>query len=285
MKLNITSSVFIGIMVVLLLFVFLIYGYFRPYSVVQVLQQSIQENNVPVVDQYIDYPELKENFRRQVVEFYKEESLDNTEDLACDTVKTALDNEVIGLVIDQLLSLENLKLMYFGQTPKLFDAPKNIILNSDDLKLNEGTKQYLTLDSFAQTIKVINLDDGKSMTFIYRRYGLMDWRLSEIQMSNLENVVEFIKSKQADIHSELKVVCAVKAFTVKQPLPHVKNSPSEPKHNLNPYKQLKPDVYKDVLPRQVRNHLNSALVRACQLENKLRSHQGFSAPSRLCAEY
>ena len=283
MKLNIVSSLFIGIIVALLISAASIYSYFVPYSIVQELQQSIKENNALSADQYIDFTRVKESFRRQLLRSYKDNSFYQAEDEGCNTVSSVFKNEVIELALNQLISLENLRLMLSGQAPKLFDTSKSAMMNSADIKLNESTKQYLTIDTFAQTI---NLSNGQSMKFLYWRYGLMAWRLSEIHLSNLEAVVEFIKSKQVDTNTALKIICVVKAPpSVTQSLPQIKSSAREPKQLPNTLKEPKPTLGTELLPRHVRHHLTSALARACQLENSLRARQGFLVPSRLCTEY
>jgi hypothetical protein len=285
MKLNINNSIFMGIMVALLVSATFIYSYFRPYEAVETLEQALKENNALIVDQSIDYGAVKENLRRQLLRVIKQTSSEQTDDELCKTVKITLDHEIVDLVLDQWLSVDNLKKMFSGYAPSFSDASKDASTHIIGLALNEGAKHYLTLDTFEQSIKVINVGEAQTLSFIYRRSGFMAWRLVEIQWPRLESVLESIQSKQADIHRGLKSLCAVKAPVVTPVMPPVKKLINETKQTPQAHKPSKVLINTDAFSNEVGRHLNSALSRACQLENRIRSRQGSSAPSPLCAGY
>ncbi len=159
--------------------------YASPYIALHSIKAALDAKDSTALSQFVDFPELRENVKGQLMSSLASRlpGSGSDEEPALGGIGQAIGGMVVGAAVDQLVSPAGVMMMMrsgrFG--PRLPDAADAQAPDASKGS-REGRSRGLSVryQSFGQ-VRVFRKDDPAT-AFIFRRDGLIGWKLVNVDM-------------------------------------------------------------------------------------------------------
>lgn len=160
------------------LIVFCTWLYFTPHLAVSGMRSAAEARDVAKLNEYINYPSLKEslkaNFNAKLVSEVAKESGDNPFVVLGAAMVTAF----IDPMIDEFVSPENLSMLMRGERLEIIDRSVKRKSSASDV---ETAMYYESFNRFVVAVKAKGSAE-EPIGLIYTREGVFTWKLSALRL-------------------------------------------------------------------------------------------------------
>jgi len=165
--------------------------YATPYIALHNMQQAAQAKDAAALNEYIDYPAVKESLKLSMNSEMSKALLKNKTDSGMNAFATMFAAAFVNPMIDIVVTPENMAIMLQANMPKALDTndtstpnkstEKTLDLDRDDIITS---KHYQSFDKFVVTIAKKDHTD-LPFTFSLERNGLFNWKLKGLAIPQL----------------------------------------------------------------------------------------------------
>jgi hypothetical protein len=162
--------------------------YATPYIALHNMQQAAQALDSAVLNQYIDYPAVKESLKLSMNGEMSKALLKNKTDSGMNAFATMFASAFVNPMIDIIVTPENIAMMLQANTPKAIDTHDKSTPNQAEKPLNREDvithKHYQDFSHFIVTIAKTDHPD-LAFTFTFERHGLINWQLKSLAIPSM----------------------------------------------------------------------------------------------------
>lgn len=154
--------------------------YATPYIALHNMQQAAQAKDVTALNQYIDYPAVKESLKLSMNSEMSKALLKNKTDSGMNAFATMFAAAFVNPMIDIVVTPENMAMMLQADMPKAIDTNDKSTPNQADKPVDKADvvthKSYQDFNHFVVTLAKAD-HPALAFTFTFERNGLINWKL------------------------------------------------------------------------------------------------------------
>lgn len=157
--------------------------YFSPYIAVYSMKKAAEKKDTELMSRYVDYPLLRESLKAHFNAMLANEITKS--DNPFEALGTALGVAVINQIIDVFITPESIAMLVKGEEPQIGVFEKDQKPESLSEPEPKFSMSYKGLNQFVVEIKKKDSLE-KPIKFIYKRYGLISWKLFALRLPSLK---------------------------------------------------------------------------------------------------
>ena len=162
--------------------------YATPYIAVHNMQQAAQARDSVALNQYIDYPAVKESLKLSMNSEMNKVLLKNKTDSGMNAFATMFASAFVSPMIDIIVTPENIAMMLQADTPKAIDTDDKSTPNQAEKPVDRNDvishKSYQDFNHFVVTLAKAD-HPNSAFTFTFERHGLINWKLKGLAIPSL----------------------------------------------------------------------------------------------------
>ncbi len=161
--------------------------YATPYLAVNDMRNAAKARDATTLNQYIDYPAVKESLKQSLNSDMSKTLLKDKTDSGMNAFATMFASAFVNPLIDILVTPENMALMLQAEMPKALDTHDTSTPNENNNSKQDEliiSKHYQNFDHFVVTMAKKSHPD-LVFTFTLARIGLVNWQLKGLAVPQL----------------------------------------------------------------------------------------------------
>ena len=162
--------------------------YATPYIALHNMQQAAQAKDAAALNQYIDYPAVKESLKLSMNSEMSKALLKNKTDSGMNAFATMFASAFVNPMIDIVVTPENMAMMLQADMPKAIDTEDKSTPNQADKAIDRNDvishKSYQDFNHFVVTLAKAD-HPNLAFTFTFERHGLIHWQLKGLAIPSL----------------------------------------------------------------------------------------------------
>jgi hypothetical protein len=156
--------------------------YFTPHIAVYNMQKAAENMDAEALSNYVDYPSLRESLKANFNAMMAGEIAKSKNEGPFGAFGAALAAVLINPIIDALVTPESLAMLVKGKKPQIGDTEKTRKTQSSSEEADtETSMSYEGLNRFIVMVKQKRSSEDP-VKFIYKRHGIISWKLSALRM-------------------------------------------------------------------------------------------------------
>lgn len=169
--------------------------YASPYMALNSIKQAIDSKDSVAIAEYVDFPVLRENIKGRLMASMTNKLPETSESNPLAGLGQAIGNLFIGTAVDNLVSPAGVMLMLQTGKPSIAlprldsnqpstpaAAPASPAESGDAAQQAEAKRKQLRVDYQGFNKVRVYRQSDPATGFIFKRYGLMDWKLINIDL-------------------------------------------------------------------------------------------------------
>ena len=162
--------------------------YATPYIALHNMQQAAQAKDAAALNEYIDYPAVKESLKLSMNSEMSKALLKNKTDSGMNAFATMFASAFVSPMIDIIVTPENMAMMLQANTPKAIDTDDKSTPNQADKAIDRNDvishKSYQDFNHFVVTLAKAD-HPNSAFTFTFERNGLINWKLKGLAIPSM----------------------------------------------------------------------------------------------------
>lgn len=175
--------------------------YFTPHIAVYNMKKAAENKDAKALSDYVDYQSLRESLKANFHASMSNEVVNSNDVNPFAAFGAVLTSTLINRMVDAFVTPESLAMMMKGDKPNLNkdSITRKEKLSSDDSN-KDISKLYEGLNNFVVKVKEKESSE-EPVEFIFKRHGLISWKLSELRLP-LPNRVNTQKKEVEELAKE-----------------------------------------------------------------------------------
>lgn len=156
--------------------------YFTPYLAVYNMKKAAEKKDADALSRYVDYPSLRESLKANFNAIMASEITKSESPFGA--LGAALGAMLVNQMIDAFITPESLAMLIKGEEPQIGDFEKDQKTESSSKTETKTSMSYEGLNQFVVKVKEKGSSE-KPIKFIYKRCGIISWKLSALRLPSL----------------------------------------------------------------------------------------------------
>ena len=161
--------------------------YATPYIALHNMQQAAQAKDAAALNEYIDYPAVKESLKLSMNSEMSKALLKNKTDSGMNAFATMFASAFVNPMIDIVVTPENMAMMLQADMPKAIDTEDKSTPNQAEKSVAHDVISHKSYQDFNHFVVTLAKADHPNLafTFTFERHGLIHWQLKGLAIPSL----------------------------------------------------------------------------------------------------
>lgn len=150
-----------------------------PYLTVHQMKSAADDRDSEALSEYIEFPSVRQSMKDQFNAVVMQ-SMASDQSMAGNpfaAMGAAFAGAIVDRMVDAFVTPAGITAMMSGEMPGKGGANEQAPTEPTDKPFDRASIDYESISKFAVEVQG---DDGKEVRFIFRRRGIVDWKLTEI---------------------------------------------------------------------------------------------------------
>ena len=161
--------------------------YATPYIALHNMQQAAQAKDAAALNEYIDYPAVKESLKLSMNSEMSKALLKNKTDSGMNAFATMFAAAFVNPMIDIVVTPDNMAMMLQADMPKAIDTDDKSTPNQAEKSVTHDVISHKSYQDFNHFVVTLAKADhpNSAFTFTFERNGLINWKLKGLAIPSL----------------------------------------------------------------------------------------------------
>ena len=161
--------------------------YATPYIALHNMQQAAQAKDAAALNEYIDYPAVKESLKLSMNSEMSKALLKNKTDSGMNAFATMFASAFVNPMIDIVVTPDNMAMMLQADMPKAIDTEDKSTPNQAEKSVAHDVISHKSYQDFNHFVVTLAKADHPNLafTFTFERNGLINWKLKGLAIPSM----------------------------------------------------------------------------------------------------
>jgi len=152
------------------------------------MKQAIENRDAESLNDYVDYPTLRENLRATLSASMMKQ-MSKLDDNPFAALGVAIGSSLVNQMVDTMVTPEGLRMIMQGERPSVAQAQERNTTNAktdvSPERQVEVQAHYDTFNRFSLRARRLDATKDQEIVLVFLRSGLCTWKLSRINLPQL----------------------------------------------------------------------------------------------------